>query len=316
MCLRYYSHQRAMVKHRKTCNNEGRPEAMNEKVQCNICQKSFPKYAIGGHKSGHYNQAGSKKCDICDKVFCNVAVKNAHKKAVHDKIKRFQCKDCEKVFSNPKILEEHINAVHRKLLSFQCEQCKASFGYESNYKRHLKTVHGERKGHKCEVCHGYFSSVDFLQAHVHSEHLTPHKRNDATNSKATFSVDNKFLHSNEKRKLQKNECEFCGKLFTLQENLKRHQRTAHELRRDYKCKFCDSSYTNNLHLLNHIKVLHDGKKDNYGCDMCDQKFPYQKSLLNHIVRKHKDITKCKFCKVLFSSKSLFDKHHCKHVIDD
>ena len=69
-----------------------------------------------------------------------------------------------------------------------------------------------------------------------------------------------FSESNQFKKGQKDcKCEYCGKSFSRQQNLKTHIHTVHEGHKDHKCESCGKSFSNKGHV-NHV-THHFPKQD-------------------------------------------------------
>lgn len=82
------------------------------------------------------------------------------------------------------------------------------------------------------------------------------------------------------------ECLVCNKFFTLDSNLKKHQKL-HNIPRDmlYKCDICNESFLRKYHMKSHIQQIHMGEKI-YKCMSCYKSFLHSSSLSKHkIVHK-------------------------------
>ncbi|XP_062396502.1 zinc finger and SCAN domain-containing protein 2-like isoform X2 [Sardina pilchardus] len=82
------------------------------------------------------------------------------------------------------------------------------------------------------------------------------------------------LHSGKKQYL----CSICGKSFTTEMNLKRHQWT-HTGQSPHTCVQCNKSFTRRLTLLEHLRA-HTGEKP-HQCTTCGRRFAAYKNLRMH-----------------------------------
>ena len=62
-------------------------------------------------------------------------------------------------------------------------------------------------------------------------------------------------------KTEGHKCNTCSKIFTRQNNLKRHINTIHEGHKDYICGSCDKSFSQAGNLAQHISTFHAVEKD-------------------------------------------------------
>ena len=76
---------------------------------------------------------------------------------------------------------------------YQCDICDHKFSHKDDFKEHVLIVHGSMKRFKCELCPKDFTLKSSLRAHLASFH-----------------------------EQRKQNCNFCDKLMSNKENLKRH----------------------------------------------------------------------------------------------
>ena len=80
-------------------------------------------------------------------------------------------------------------------------------------------------------------------------------------------------------------CVECCKLFTTQNNLKRHAKTVHDNEKNYLCEICAKVFGRKDMLDRHIKVLHN-KVKTHVCDACNKVFGYSWRLKSHVENIH------------------------------
>ena len=106
-----------------------------------------------------------------------------------------------------------------------------------------------------------------------------------------------------------NKCETCGKVFSLQRNLKFHIYTIHEGNKDYKCESCEKSFTTSSGLKGHVEKC--GSFEKQECDICG-KLVEQRLMEYHKIRVHIKPHKCNTCGKKFGVASVLKQHVNKH----
>ena len=69
--------------------------------------------------------------------------------------------------------------------------------------------------------------------------------------------------------------------------IRRHQETVHEGRRDYKCEICGQRFAGKGGVQRHIKTVHEGRKD-HKCEYCGESRTTSSSLKKHILTHFKN----------------------------
>ena len=103
-------------------------------------------------------------------------------------------------------------------------------------------------------------------------------------------------------------CEFCGKLFTKQNNLNQHIKCVHKGVK-YKCDFCPKEFWNHRYVKVHIKSVHEGVRE-HQCNQCEKTFIELKGLKRHIKIFHQEGENfiCKLCGKIFENQIKLTKH--------
>ena len=91
--------------------NRRKVASMNDKNQCEVCQKSF------------YDSAGLRK----------------HDRSVHQLV-RFSCDQCNIQFTQQSSLTKHIQSKHEGI-KYSCDQCAYQATTQSSLTRHIQTRH-------------------------------------------------------------------------------------------------------------------------------------------------------------------------------
>ncbi|XP_021519520.1 zinc finger protein 773-like isoform X1 [Meriones unguiculatus] len=125
----------------------------------------------------------------------------------------------------------------------------------------------------------------------------PHRSSEKTES----------IHS----KNRNHKCSDCGKTFSHQFRLIRHQKI-HTGERPFKCSECGRSFRQNAHLVVHSRI-HSGEK-RFKCSECGKAFNYKSSLIHH-EKAHKGEMpyRCSECGKLYRNKSSLTCHYRVHT---
>ena len=183
------------------------------------------------------------------------------------------CSVCLNKSSDKNARLRHESLVHAKdPQKYECQQCDKSYSNINALTYHV-TKHQEDVVKPCCVqCGSQFSSSDSLAKHL------------------------EFVH-HEGAKHARHECDVCGKSFTLETNLKRHDRESHfgsKFNIDYyegykplaifECRECDMKFKRSSDLKRHTKSAHS--KTTFQCNDCERSFSRKDSLNRHVKLKH------------------------------
>jgi len=118
--------------------------------------------------------------------------------------------------------------------------------------------------------------------------------------------DNEELQKHEKVRFT---CNICGNQFTMQRNLKMHQKTVHgNGGKQCKCSECDYAAVQKVGVIKHVQSVHGGIT--LPCDSCNKVYKWQADLIRHKERVHAGIKfKCSICKKEFSEKRCLRIHN-------
>ena len=127
--------------------------------------------------------------------------------------------------------------------------------------------------------------------------------------KGIFSAHYLKIHINSVHKWP---CEKCNRLFSLPANLKRHIKLLHDGSKNEKCNACDANFSHKTELKIHLRKTHH---KHYKCEICQMSFALKGDLKKHIHQSHKEY-KCESCGKPFSrEKSLKAHAHLIHGAD-
>ncbi|XP_046749294.1 zinc finger protein 888-like [Diprion similis] len=187
VCGARFLEKRNLNGHLMTHTNE-RP------FSCNICGKRYTLAdTLRRHISAAHEDGRTYQCEICAKMFKQLAHLYVHKK-VHTDERPYQCHLCEKNFKHKNVLKSHL-AIHANLRPFECDVCKATFVRKTNLQTHIASAHMNERPYVCTICNKRFKQVSHLNGHV-------------------------VVHSNS----MPYQCDFCDRRCNRLDNLKKHMR--------------------------------------------------------------------------------------------
>ena len=151
-----------------------RAKHCNEKIQCDICPATFVRILpyLTHKESVHSGKDEVLQCNLCQKSFPRLGLLKEHVNLVHQDSK-LPCEFCEKSFPNKWKLISHVKQVHGDLDEAQCNLCDKKFYSTRPLKalqKHIKDHHQSNEIHQCNCCQGIFSSKDALRRHFESIH--------------------------------------------------------------------------------------------------------------------------------------------------
>ncbi|XP_053982525.1 zinc finger protein 569-like [Hylaeus volcanicus] len=187
VCGARFLEKRNLNGHLMTHTNE-RP------FRCKICGKRYTLAdTLRRHISAAHEEGRTYQCEICAKMFKQLAHLSVHKK-VHNDERPFQCHLCEKNFKHKNVLKSHL-AIHANVRPFECDVCKATFVRKTNLQTHIASAHMNERPYVCTICGKRFKQISHLNGHV-------------------------VVHSN----LMPYQCDFCDRRCNRLDNLKKHMR--------------------------------------------------------------------------------------------
>ena len=175
-----------MNDHTKTVHN-------NIIYKCKDCdyttskERFFTRHQNFRHSKDALPEKIITRCDQCGYECDNPTNMYVHKKAIHDKSKRFTCSNCEYKSFFSQNVEDHLKAAHKgsgaRPLTFGCAQCEAKENHSRcDSRRTIKSNQryaaslekkfqiGDYVDMKCELCSYTGSSEQTIRRHIESVH--------------------------------------------------------------------------------------------------------------------------------------------------
>ena len=199
--------------------------------------------------------------------------------------------------------------------SFKCELCDKTFSQSGTVKRHREIVHEKMKKFNCDKCDKLFTLKCNLNQHIglvhdNREDLRRKKEYCTKCKKTIFDLKRHEMTVHEEKK--QFSCQICNKAFSLAFNLKKHNSRFHEgaSKNDrIQCEPCNKSFSRKDILFKHKNTIHQKSKA-FKCDICGKLFN-RKDKLNDHLKIHTGLIECK-CK--FCDKAFIHKKHLKEHI--
>ena len=259
-----------------------------EIIHCEICQQEFPDVLMfkvhvrnvhGGQKRDTVDSKNKNKikCEKCDKLVRDIFYPKHFIKKHSPKIK---CEICDKFFRHT-FYPKHVELMHQAG-SYMCEHCAKVFKTKHLLNNHVM-IHGENNHTACKIC---------------GKMLT----------KATVKLHIRRVHEKKKDWV----CMTCGKEFSEKGCMDKHEQRMHGGIKKHKCPFpkCESAFHQNSELQNHIKTVHEGRKD-YKCSECGKAFGNIKNVKRHRETVHELVKKfkCHLCTNAYGQSHELKKHY-------
>lgn len=243
------------------------------------------------------------KCTICDTFVETIKGLTEHLSTVHDKKfylglpdyfqpyiltndQETKCYLCEQSFTSLKQLTQHMNGHSRNYI---CSICGDGFVNSFRLFKH-EMRHSKKTSYPCKICGQVFTALSQKIAHWTKEHKGIAGYCQCQICKARFkNYYQKRRHMEEFHNAEAFKCEYCGKLFSLKNNMLIHQRSVHLKEKPYECSDCFMRFSAKNHMLDHYVQLHTNKRK-FMCEFCGLAFATL-SYRNRHIKKHHNVSK-------------------------
>ena len=165
---------------------------------------------------------------------------------------------------------------------------------------------------QCGMCNKEFATVDDLEDHMDTEHITKQS--------VVYQAKNKSRDRYQKRgkdglwirKGKMFECQICFRQISGRSDLKQHTRT-HTGERPYPCGICGRAFSVMGNLTTHMRA-HTGERP-YSCEECGKNFAYSYSYKMHM-KTHTDEKpfQCDECGKCFAMQKHLEDHKKRKLI--
>ena len=264
------------------------------------------------------------ECDQCDKTYTNRSSLWQHKrhkhgmqlKGIDESIERVQCDQCDKKYTKGNLwkhkrkehglqLKKDLYNIDDLIERIQCDQCDKKFT-KGNLWKHKRKEHGLKLARdqtlKCEHCQEEIPKLE-MKTHLKTVHgiETPKKakkerQNAQCSECGNFYVDAIAMRKHFKRvhgeyaNIFRFKCEQCGKAFKAQGGLKSHIKIVHDgIRDDFTCDQCGKTFSSLSNVSTHIQLVHTEGSKKFPCEQCGLKCFTKAALKNHVRAVHEKI---------------------------
>ena len=165
--------------------------------------------------------------------------------------------------------------------------------------------------YKCDSCDKLFPAKENLKKHIKAVHEGKIRKRDFRCCTCDKIVKHMKQHIQNVHGSEENKCSSCGKSFSSRNFLEQHIRNVHEGKKDHKCDVCNKYFSQSTNLNTHIKVVHE-KSKKFHCKFCELSFSFLDGLKSHIKNVHDDkskgVYKCELCNKSFSQELSVQNH--------
>ena len=216
------------------------------------------------------------------------------------------CQKCDYWCLSKAKIDEHVSTDHAKGV---CQHCQGEF---EDVKEHIRNEHID-KFIKCDVCDTYSVTKEEHQKH-YKIHVFELKEDglyhcdqcELTTGNCAAMRTHQWRHAN----IEKCTCDICGKVEFSQKNVEIHKQVKHFGVMPFECNKCDKKFATSTGMENHIKKVHEGKRDT--CSICGKSV---NQLSTHMAKHHGEDRDneiiCELCGKSVKSKSMY-QHMKRH----
>ena len=279
-------------------------KAKKKIYSCSECS-NHKRYKSGCDLKRHMTTHTSERnflCEFCFMAFGHKSNLVRHIQTQHEEkgldTERFKCQYCPKEYKDRSSLKTHERRHTEGPQPHQCPICGKAYSEKISLENHIKYVHeGEtRPKHICPVCGKEFKKIKSLNAH-HQSHMFGKQ----------FKCDlceQTFMQKDTLRQHKLYRCKNADNLQLLKNREEKRER------QKFACEMCDKVYGDKRNLQNHIRIIHEGKTDNFVCDVCSKSFSRITSLVAHKMLHTGEfkIFNCEHCNASFKDKRYYVRH--------
>ncbi|XP_061395515.1 zinc finger protein 436 [Musca vetustissima] len=297
-CPKAYNNRQAMIMHIKELHDPEKPYI------CALCRKGFCRRSDLKKHTIVHTGVRPFACPLCSKSFSRNTNLHKHMR-IHSSIKPYVCQQCPRSFSTGTELLKHART-HSEIKSFKCSKCPAAYARKDKLQIHEQS-HQRKELEALQNQNRIAGSFPMMQNQetlemtqpinpylnqelnsVEQQHLMMQNVNFA--QRPVFpqlpvtipSVMNTPQPPAPKPQATKSHprihpCDICGKSFTRERDLHRHQ--ALHLDTLFTCKQCGLGFSRREKLARHELEQHGPQ---YPCDICRITFHKKDELDMHL----------------------------------
>ena len=194
---------------------------------------------------------------------------------------------------------------------FECPACTEKFDSKGSLIGHQKSMKHEHAIYDVRTwtmaIHMHNNTSE--QSKVEKEAIQKKKAKPFKCPKCDYQCEKKYrLNAHVKTHDKDRKCPHCEKLFSRNNNMKRHIIKRHQNNKD-KCLHCNEKFLKKIEREKHITEKHKDLRTKYPCEICNKEYVRENLLKEHKKTKHEDEKpKCKICHRKFASNLTAKRH--------
>ena len=252
-------------------------EARAQGRVCLICNKEFrDTRSLSFHKYKVHTSKGIISCPICAESYGSRARLHLHKLKAHQN-KKFLCEHCPKSFYIVHNLAIHIRSMHTSQNKMTCKICEKNLSWRAFKEKNTETVNGNKEFKcnncvkkvanpeqtnpervMCPICKKDYKNEGVLKLHHYDVHIMKSKFKCQNCSLSLASKSSLYSHMKHAHGNKKFFCHPCGKSFSQNRLLSRHNISIHSSNNKGFCFQCQKTLSFNVFFKKNCKII-DGQ---------------------------------------------------------
>ncbi|XP_011291335.1 zinc finger protein 271 isoform X2 [Musca domestica] len=307
-CPKAYSNRQALILHIKELHDPEKPYI------CALCRKGFCRRSDLKKHTIVHTGVRPFACPLCSKSFSRNTNLHKHMR-IHSSIKPYVCQQCPRSFTTGTELLKHART-HSEIKTFKCTKCPATYARkdklqiheQSHQRKELEALHNQSKS---------AASFPNMQAQDNFELAPPSNPYLSQELNQLNSVDEqqRVMMQNvnfaQRPVFPQLPVTIPSVISTPQPPPPKPQTTKSSHPRVHPCDICGKSFTRERDLHRH-QALHLDTL--FTCKQCGLGFSRREKLARHELEQHGPQYPCDICRITFHRKDELDMHLKMHEL--